>query len=79
MIRHLQLLKAKGASLVPVWPSSYFWPLISLYGKQMADLIKDFIIIEPYYYSEAADSVFNGYAKIKTITLNIDCSNKCML
>ena len=29
----------------------------------MADFIKDSIIIEPFYYSEAADSVFNGYTK----------------
>ena len=42
----------------------------------MADFIKDFIIIERFYYSEAADSVFNGYTKFKTIILDIDCSNK---
>ena len=42
----------------------------------MADFIKDFIIIELFYYSEAADSVFNGYMKFKTIILNSDCSNK---
>ena len=44
----------------------------------MADFIKHFIIIEPFYYSEAADSVFNGYTKYKTLVLNIDCSNKQM-
>ena len=27
VIRHLKLCKAKGALLVPVWPSSYFWLL----------------------------------------------------
>ena len=42
----------------------------------MADFMKDFIIIEPFYYSEAADSVFNGYTKFKAIIVNIDCSNK---
>ena len=73
---HLKLCKAKGALLVPVWPSSYFWPLIYPNGKQMANLIKDFIIIERLYYSEVADSVFNGYTKLKTIILNNDCSNK---
>ena len=44
----------------------------------MADFIKCFIIIEPFYYSETADSVFNGYTKFKTIILDIDCSNKQM-
>ena len=75
-MRHLKLCKAKGTLLAPACPSSYFWQLIYPNGKQMADFIKDFIIIEPLYYSEAADSVFNGYAKFKTIILNIDCSNK---
>ena len=65
-------LQSKRALLLPVWPSSYFWPLIYPNGKQMAD----FIIIESFYYSEAADSVFNGNTKFKTIILNIDCSNK---
>ena len=69
MIHHLKLCKTKGALLVPVWSSSYFWPLIYPNGKQVADFIKDFIIIERFYYSEAADSVFNGYTKLKTINL----------
>ena len=42
----------------------------------MADFRKDLIIIELFYYSEAADSVFNRYTKFKTIILNINCSNK---
>ena len=66
MVHYLKLCKAKGALLVPVWPSSYFWPLIYLNGKQMADFTKDLIIIiEWFYYSETADSVFNEYHKIQ--------------
>ena len=48
VIRHLKLCKAKGTLLVPLWPSSYLWP-----WEQMADFIKDFLIIESFYYSEA--------------------------
>ena len=33
-------------------------------------------IIEPLYYSETVDSVFNGYTKLKAIILNADYSNK---
>ena len=33
----------------------------------MVHLIKVFIIIDPFYYSDAADSVFNRYAKFKVI------------
>ena len=76
VIHHLKLCKAKGALLLPVWPSSNFWSLIYPNGKQMANFIKDSIIIEWFYYSEAADSVFQGYTKFKAKILNIDCSNK---
>ena len=41
----------------------------------MTDFIKDFIVIELFYCSGAADSVFNGYTKFKVLILNIDCSN----
>ena len=41
----------------------------------MANFIKDFNIIEPFYYSEAAASIFNGHTKFKTLIFNIDCSN----
>ena len=73
VLRHLKLCKTKEA--INVWPSSHFWPIIYPNGKQMADFIKDFIIIERFYYPEAADSVFNEYTKFKTIISNIDCSN----
>ena len=35
----------------------------------MATFIKDFIIIGPFYYSDAADSVFNGYTKCTALIL----------
>ena len=42
----------------------------------MAHFINDFVIIESFYYSEAADSVFNGYKKCKRIILNIERCDK---
>ena len=44
----------------------------------MTDFIKGFIIIELFYYSEPAGSVFNKYTKFKTLILNIDCCNTYM-
>ena len=40
----------------------------------MTDFVKDFIIREPFYYLEAADSVFDRCTKFKRLDLNIDCS-----
>ena len=49
-IRHLKFCKAKGTLLVRVWRSSYIQLLIYPNGKQMANFIKDFIIVEPFHY-----------------------------
>ena len=72
--RHLKLCKAKGTLLLPIWPSSYFWPLIYPNGKNLANFIKDYIVIEPFYTAEVCGSVFNGYPKFKTLVLDINCS-----
>ena len=37
----------------------------------MADLVKQYIVIEPLYSAEVRESVFNGYPKLKTLVLNI--------
>ena len=68
------LCKARGALLVPIWPSSYYWPLIYPAGDQMADFVKQYIVIEPFYSEEVRESVFNGYPKFETLALNIDCT-----
>ena len=68
------LCKARDALLVPIWPSSYYWPLIYPGGDQMADFVKQYIVIEPFYSEEVRESVFNGYPKFETLALNIDCT-----
>ena len=74
VLRHLILYKARGALLVPIWPSSYYWLLIYPDGGEMADFAKQYIVIEPFYFAEVRESVFNGYPKFKTLVLNIDCT-----
>ena len=74
MLRHLILRKARGALLVSIWPSSYYWPLIYPDVGKMADFVKQYIVIEPFYSAEVRESVFNGYPKFKTLVLNIDCT-----
>ena len=46
-LRHLISCKARWALLVPIWLSSYYWPLISTDGDQMADFVMQYIVKEP--------------------------------
>ena len=65
VLRHLILFKARGALLVPIWPSSYYWPLMYPDRDQMADFVRQYIVIEPLYSPEVrrSESLFNGYPK----------------
>ena len=68
VLRHLILSKARGTLLVPIWPSSYYWPLIYPDGDQMANFVKQYIVTELFYSAEVGELVFNCYPKFK-----IDC------
>ena len=58
VLRHLILCKARGALLEPIWPSSYYGPLIYPDGNWMADFTKQYIVmIEPFYSAEVPESV----------------------
>ena len=74
VLRHLILWKARGALLVPIWPSSYYWPLIYPDGGKMADFVKQCIMTEPFRSMEVRESVFNDYPKFKTLVLNTNCT-----
>ena len=74
MLRPLILCKAREVLLVPIWPSSYYWLLIYSDGDKMADFVKQYIVIEPFYSAEVRESVFNGYPKFKTLVFNVDCT-----
>ena len=66
VLRHLILCKARGALLVPIWPSSSYWPLYYPNGDRMADFVKQHIEIEPCYSTKVRE--------FKTLVLNIDCT-----
>ena len=74
ILRHLILRKATGVVLVPIWSSSYYWPLIYSDGGQMVDFVKQYIVIESFCSAEVRESVFNGYPKFKTLVSSIDCT-----
>ena len=72
VINYVALCKTRGMLLVPMWPSSYFWPLIYPNGLHRASFIRDFVVINPIY-SSSSNSVFFSRAPFKALALSIDC------
>ena len=70
-LRHAKLCNAKGILVIPQWRSIFFWPLIHN-GTSFESYIKDYRIIDPYYTSSAAQSIFNGFLAFHTIAFLID-------
>ena len=69
-LKHMRLCRAKGVLLVPNWPSSYFWPLLSSDGETFNDFIKSYLLLDPYFINYAGcKSVFDGHAKFFTLAL----------
>ena len=66
VIQHLRKCGAAGTLLVPVWPSSYFWLIIYPTGTTMAEFVKSFVVIDPYFISSDQTSVFSGYQSFKS-------------
>ena len=72
-LKHVKLCKAKGVLLVPMWTSSYFWPLLTTNGESFNDFVESFLLLDPYYINYAdCKSVFSGFAKFFTIALLIN-------
>ena len=72
-IKHAALCKAKGILMVPLWESSYFYPII-WNGMSFRNFVKRFLVVNPSYYSSADKSVFKGRAEFKSLALLIDFS-----
>jgi len=74
-IKHLKLCRAKGVLFVPVWKSSYFWPLLTRDGINFESFIKHFLVLDPFYFNYSrTKSVFEGFAKFYALALLIDFS-----
>ena len=71
-LRHARLGRASGVLLVPEWPSSYFWPLLTSDGKNFYPWVKNVIVLDPYYRCNSRiDSAFNGFATFRSLALLI--------
>ena len=71
-LKHAGLCHASGVLLVPEWPSSYFWPLLSPNGKNFENWVKEVLVLDPYYVSSnCINSVFAGHTPFRTLALLI--------
>ena len=71
-LRHLRICEGHGALLVPVWESSYCWPLIYPNGLRPAYFIKDILTVNPNYEGYNQNDIFSGFAPFSAIALKLD-------
>ena len=69
VLRHMEKCKARGTVMVPVWKSSYFWPLLYPNGLHLATFVKDYMTIHPWYTSTGNNKVFMGRPSFKALAL----------
>ena len=70
VFRHMRRCKARGTVLVPIWRSSYFWPLLYPTGLQLAPFVKDYMVVDPHYTSRGSNRVFVGKPDFKALALS---------
>ena len=72
-LKHAKLCKCRGVLLVPEWKSAYFWPLITSDGLNFEAFIKEYRVLDPYFFSSCKNrSVFNGFTNFRSIALLLD-------
>ena len=74
-LKHLRNCKGKGILFVPLWSSSYYWPLLTSNGLEFEPFVKHFLVLDPYFvnYSNTR-CIFDGFAKFYSLALFIDMS-----
>ena len=48
VIAHLRVCKAEGTLVIPLWKSSYFWPLLSDDGRHWNTFVHDWIVLPKF-------------------------------
>lgn len=72
---HSKRCKAKGVLFIPLWKSSYFWPMLTTNGEYFEHFIKDFLLLDPFYLNySGTKSVFDGFKFFYSLALLIDFS-----
>ena len=74
-LRHAKYCKAKRVLFIPMWKSSYFWPLITPDGKHFEKFVKMFLLLDPFFFNYSEQqNVFDGFTNFNSLALLIDFS-----
>ena len=63
-LKHLRLCEAYGTLIVPCWPSEVWWTLLYPDGSYIADFVKKWLTLDPFFESYCEGTTFNGYQSI---------------
>ena len=67
--RHMRTCHASGTVIVPIWPSSYFWPTLYPDGCRIAGFVKEFLVFDPTWHSNGGNTAFIGQPNFRSIAL----------
>lgn len=71
-IKHLRNCQGKGILFIPLWPSAYFWPLITSDGKEFQPFVKQFLVLDPCFVNNSSvNCIFDGFAAFYSLALYI--------
>ena len=70
-IKHMKFCNSSGVLTIPKWHSAYFCPMITPNGHHFYDFVTDYAVLYPFYNS-SRKSVFDGFAKFRTLALHVD-------
>ena len=72
-LMHAKTCKARGVLFVPEWESAYYWPLITPNGRTFYSFVKDYLLLDPFYFNDCnTSSVFSGFAKFRALALLVE-------
>ena len=76
VIRHAKNCKAVGTLVVPLWPSSVFWPLLCPQGVGFAPFVQDWrdlpLCVETIIPGKRGSSLFEGMPNTRILALRFD-------
>jgi hypothetical protein len=67
--RHRKTCRAVGTVIVPVWQSSYFWPILYPDGYHIVSFVEDFTVFDPIWHSNGGNTAFIGRPNFRTMAL----------
>jgi len=63
-IKHLKLCRPKGVLFVPVWKSSYLWPLLTRDCINFESSFKHLLVLDQFYVNYASPQVSKVHSEV---------------